>query len=239
MAKLLFEVTTLPSKTAYTAKETDLNPSIFIAVAAEGQEEVIYLEEIEKLLQPYGKDLKFIILNKHYRSLKNAVSHSHPNLRYELLEEWRRIYTGMYGISATDDEWLICDRDNESFTEAQYDRYIELSRTNQGFHFTVSNPAFQLWLLLHFISAIPVAEIESKPTCKKRIQCVEKYLRKQVKLYKHGSLDWSRYKDYVRDAINNCQQYNGYTIIDLKNKTGTNLYKLLEFIEEKIGKKIF
>lgn len=239
MADLLFQINTLPTVASYVAKNKSMNPSVFVAVAAEGQEEVIYLGEIEKILKLHSKKLRMIILNNHYRSLKKAIAKSHPNHRYEILEEWRAFYMQQYAISSRDEEWLICDRDNESFTEEQYNKYVELDNNNANFHFIVSNPAFQLWLLLHYTQSIPVDKLESKPTCRKRIQYIERILRKHILVYKHGKLDWDKYKSNIRDAINNSQQYAGLSTRDLRDTIGSHFYKFLEFVEKEIGKPIF
>lgn len=239
MADLLFNIETKPAVASYSAKNKPMNPSVFVAIAAEGQEEVIYLGEIEKILKLHSKNLRMIILNNHYRSLKKSIAKSHPNHRYEILEEWRALYMQQYAISSRDEEWLICDRDNESFTEEQYNKYVDLDNNNTNFHFIVSNPAFQLWLLLHFTQTIPEDKIILKPTCKKRIQYIEKLLRKHISVYKHGKLDWDKFKNNLRDAINNSQQYAGLSVEDLRDTIGSHFYKFLEFVENEIDKPIF
>lgn len=240
MADLIFSIETLPTVTAYDSESELLNPALFIAIAAEGQEEILYVEELEKLVKKYSSDINIIILNKFYARMKDAISLSHPSHRYELIEKWREYYSQKCGITENDEEWLICDRDNQSFLPEQYDVFVELQRNNSRFHFIVSNPAFQLWLLLHFTDSIPVHDIEQHEFCRDRIKEIEKILKENyVSDYVHGSLDWDKYKDHVRDAISNSQQYSALSVDDLKDKTGSHLYKLLEFIEDKLGKKVF
>ena len=83
-------------------------------------------------------------------------------------------------------------------------------------------------------------DIEQHEFCRDRIKEIEKILKENyVSDYVHGSLDWDKYKDHVRDAISNSQQYSALSVDDLKDKTGSHLYKLLEFIEDKLGKKVF
>lgn len=240
MAKLIFDIQTFPSQTAYNPESKPLNSSVFIAIAAEGKEEVLYLEEIEKIVKSYNCDLSIIILNKYIYDANQATSLSHPKHRYELLEEWQSYYKKKWGISANDEEWLICDRDNQNFKSNQYDKYVKLANTTPNFHFIVSNPAFQLWLLLHYTAEIPTSEIEKFGKCKQRINYIEEILKtKYIGKYVHGSIDWDKYKPHVRKAINNSQQYAEYTIENLKDKTGTHFFKLLEYIEKKVGKDIF
>lgn len=239
MAKLIFDIHTSPFQTAYDPETKPLNSSLFIAIAAEGKEEVLYLEEIEKIVKSHDCDLRIIILNKYIYDANEATS-SHPKHRYELLEEWQKFYKKEWGISANDEEWLICDRDNNNFKSTQYDKFVMLANTTPNFHFIVSNPAFQLWLLLHYTAEIPTSDIEGIGKCKQRIEHIEGILRTNyIGKYVHGSLEWDKYKPYVRKAINNSQQFAEYTMETLKDKTGTHFFKLLEYIEMKIGRAIF
>ena len=114
MADLIFSIETLPTVTAYDSESELLNPALFIAIAAEGQEEILYVEELEKLVKKYSSDINIIILNKFYARMKDAISLSHPSHRYELIEKWREYYSQKCGITENEEEWLICDRDNQS-----------------------------------------------------------------------------------------------------------------------------
>lgn len=237
MASLMFDIETTPMQGNYIPRSKSLTPTLFIAIAVEGQEELEYLYEIKEIVKRKSSTPKMVLLNEFYKNPKEAVSLSHPKHRYDLIVQWREYYSAQMGITEDDEEWLICDRDNYSFKSEQYDTYVNLANENTHFHFIVSNPSFQLWLLLHFTSHIPDFRKVSK--CKDRINFLEIELKRNIGIYAHGSLDWGKYAPHVRDAINNSRQYDKYTTEDLKDKTGTHFFKLLDFLEGQIGSNIF
>lgn len=236
MVDIDFKIETAPMQENYIPASKSLNPSLFIAIAAEGQEEMLYLSRIRDVTTANSSTLMVVLLNEFYMNPIEAISLSHPKHRYELIEQWRIYYSTRLGITNDDEEWLICDRDDSNFKSQQYDSYVHMARKNPHFHFIVSNPAFQLWLLLHFTSQIPVFQ-SSK--CKDKIRMLEAEIRKYAGAYTHGSLDFGKYATHVRDAMKNSQQYSTYTMEDLKDMTGTHFFKLLEFIESQIGKSVF
>lgn len=236
MADIYFNIETTPMYGNYASESKPLNPSLFIAIAAEGQEEMLYLSEIKRIVNANSPTLTIVLLNDFYVDNNEKVSLSHPKHRYDLIKQWREYYSVRFCITGYDEEWLICDRDDHNFHSDQYDTFVKMTYENVHFHFIVSNPAFQLWLLLHFTSQIPAFQ---SPKCKDKIRMLEAEIRKYAGAYTHGSLDFGKYATHVRDAMKNSQQYSTYTMEDLKDMTGTHFFKLLEFIESQIGKSVF
>lgn len=80
--------------------------------------------------------------------------------------------------------YCIFDRDKQSFTKKQFRTAIELCRKN-NFVLCISNPCFELWLLLHLVKAdsLDVEALNENGKLAQRKNYVETILRKEVKKY--------------------------------------------------------
>lgn len=186
MEKLNLDFVTIPGKDAYESGSTPVRDLYFIAIIAEGKEECIYLDYIKSIVNEAATiKLNIKILNHYYNKEKTALSESHPLKRLEALREWTNTIQKV--SIADDEEWIICDRDNGSFTDDQYDELLTDAET-LGVHVVVSNPAFQIWLLFHFVRDISSLRLDDYPKSKDRLKIVESELKKYVDGYKHGSV---------------------------------------------------
>ena len=230
MDKLNLNFITVPGKEAYESGSTPVHDLYFIAIIAEGKEECIYLDYIKAVVNEVASvKLNIEILNKRYSEEKVALSESHPMKRLEALIEWSDT---IHELSLADDEeWIVCDRDNGSFTDAQYDELLEKAK-KLGVHVIVSNPAFQLWLLFHFTKDITTLQLDDYPKSKDRLKKVESELRKYVHSYKHGFLEMDSFSGHIRDAIDNSLS-TSQDLKELKQSSGTNFRNLLCSIQGK------
>lgn len=230
MEKLYLDFVTIPGKDAYESGSTPVRDLYFIAIIAEGKEECIYLDYIKSIVKVADTvKLNIKILNHYYNKEKTALSESHPLRRLDALKEWS---DAIQKISLTDDEeWIICDRDNGSFTNDQYDELLADAET-LGIHVIVSNPAFQIWLLFHFVKDITPLRLDGYPKSKDRLKIVESELKKYVDGYKHGSLEMDPFSEHIRDAMDNSQSTT-QDLKELKRSSGTNFRNLLCSIQDK------
>lgn len=230
MEKLNLDFVTIPGKDAYESGSTPVRNLYFIAIIAEGKEECIYLDYIKSIVNEADTvKLNIEILNHYYNKEKTALSESHPLRRLDALKEWSDT---IQKISLTDDEeWIICDRDNGSFTNDQYDELLADAET-LGIHVIVSNPAFQIWLLFHFVKDITPLRLDDYPKSKDRLKIVESELKKYVVGYKHGSLEMDPFSEHIRDAMDNSQS-DTQDLKELKRSSGTNFRNLLCSIQDK------
>lgn len=237
MGLLNLSVNTTPGVSAFKSNSTPTVSLFLIVVITEGiKEEVIYLNKVKQICEKNRvTDFKIVILNDYYDSETKARAQSHPLKRLDALEEWRNKYKDT--LSKGDEEWLICDRDNPSFKKEQYEKVLQRT-SKESIHFIVSNPAFQIWLLMHFTADISSLDLDSYEKSKKRLDIVEKELKKYVAGYKHGSLSMIHFVAHIRDAINNSKN-NPTASKDLEYLSGSNFGDLLESIESKSGKRIF
>ena len=81
--------------------------------------------------------------------------------------------------AALDKAFLISDRDRQSFKEEQYDEMLK-NCEDKDIVWIVSNPSFQLWLLLHFTDDIESLELEKMSSCKKQIQEIETHINLDI-----------------------------------------------------------
>ena len=230
MEKLNLDFITIPGKDAYESGSTPDRDLFFMEIIAEGKEECIYLDYIKSIVnEATTVKLNIEILNHYYNKEKTALSESHPLKRLEALREWTNTIQKV--SIADDEEWIICDRDNGSFTDDQYDELLTDAET-LGVHVVVSNPAFQIWLLFHFVRDISSLRLDDYPKSKDRLKIVESELRKYVDGYKHGSLEIDAFSEHIRDAMDNSQSTT-QDLKELKRSSGTNFRNLLCSIQNK------
>lgn len=230
MEKLNLDFITIPGKDAYESGSTPVRDLYFIAIIAEGKEECIYLEYIKSIVNKAATvKLNIEILNHHYNKEKIALSDSHPLKRLDALKQW--CDTIQTKSLPNDEEWIICDRDNGSFTDDQYDKLLA-DAEKRGIHVIVSNPAFQIWLLFHFVKDITPLRLDDNPKSKDRLKIVESELKKYVIGYKHGSLEIESFSEHIRDAMDNSQSTT-QDLKKLKKSSGTNFRNLLCSIQNK------
>jgi hypothetical protein len=124
---------------------------------------------------------------------------------------------------------IIADRDQHSFTEAQYKQLVDANEKKE-IRFCITNPCIEFWLLLHLCDASEYDKavlLENKKN-KKRTQTELYLMDKLGGGYSKRNLHFSlNYKDTVRTAIRNSKKY----VTDcraLEHEIGTNLGLLIE-----------
>ena len=81
----------------------------------------------------------------------------------------------------------------ESFTEKQFDEVVKICDKN-SFHFLISNPNFEFWLLLHFdeVTSLDKEKIKANKrineNSKSSIRYLPNELRKLLGIYKKKQL---------------------------------------------------
>lgn len=223
MRLLSTTINTIPGTSSH-AEGTETPKSIsFVVYLGEGQEESQYLEMLSE-----GKG-NIIDVFKYYLDSQQRITLSHPKHRYKALVEFLESDSSDYS-AALDKAFLISDRDSQSFKEDQYDKMLK-NCEDKDIVWIVSNPSFQLWLLLHFTDDIESLELEKMSSCKKQIQEIETHIKALSKYgYTHGNLKPSVFKPLVEVAINNSVPYC-LSVKELKESIGTNFSVLVKYIQ--------
>lgn len=241
MAKLRLRMVSQPGVPGYKPESEEVGSVFSIAIVTEGsKEELIYLRHIKALCEERGSSVahtKIDFVNDEYASPKAAVSESNPMHRLNALLEHLGVTNPDFKEFKTDEAWLVCDRDDGSFTEAQYDDVLRLCEQHD-IRWVVSNPAFQLWLLFHFTDTLDGLALEECQTSVDRRVRIEGELKKYVDDYKHGTLNVFDFEDCIEDAVVNSRKYCT-ELAQLKHDVGTNFADLIDSLRKRFGVGVF
>ncbi|TPG62863.1 RloB family protein [Hymenobacter nivis] len=139
-------------------------------------------------------------------------------------------------LNADDELWLLIDRDKQTWSSSEISQ-VARSCKQKKYGFALSNPCFELWLLLHF-KDLSNASIEEKKLMleNKKVTSKKTYLKHQVGLaikgagYNPSNLNGAEFIKYIPDAIARAKA------LDKNEKTrwtldlGTRVYILIENI---------
>lgn len=127
---------------------------------------------------------------------------------------------------------LVVDRDPDSFTEFQFDEVLKTCKQN-NFEFLISNPNFELWLLLHFDDILSLdnkkllKNDKINPGSKSSIRFIPNELRKCLGSYKKNRYDVTLLVQNIDKAIKNEKKYCE-SLPELKNELGSNIGVFIE-----------
>jgi hypothetical protein len=128
-------------------KFKDGKPKLYI-IAAEGYKtEANYFTE---LVNQYREN--FNATNIHVEFIDRLESgDSDPNSVYQTINQFAQI-AQIYGLKENYDElWLIIDTDDYENRRQSIINIVQQCNTNSLYKLGLSNPCFELWLILHFV----------------------------------------------------------------------------------------
>jgi hypothetical protein len=129
-----------------------------------------------------------------------------------------RGYIREESLRRTDEAWVVVDRDqwlDEHLTELH--RWSQ-EKANHGF--ALSNPKFELWLLLHFDDA---GGVTTGDECQRRL---ERYLENYDKHIKASEFTRER----ILNALARAKRRDNPRCVDWPRNIGTTVYRLVEKI---------
>jgi len=161
---------------------------------------------------------------------------SHPiHIRDGMVEYYKEKLETFFD-KTRDELWIVFDIDQHfsSLKGSSYFDFLETLKTTLPveIYAAISNPSFELWLLLHFKRVNQLNLLEIKENCK--ISKKETFIKNALRLCltermsNGASIDYS---EYIFDALENCNskllvQENG----SLHDHIGTSMSKLLRII---------
>ncbi len=195
-----------------------------ISIAGEGKTEEQYFDGIKTMST--GNTIWIDRLKK----TDETDTKSHPNYVIELLDE-RRKYWEEHGARA-DELWMVIDRDAQNVNQEQLNEIITQCK-QKDYKLAISNPTFELWLLLH-ITNIDNYNYQTllsnpKPSAKSKKRYLDKLITELTGGYKKSKLNFSKFEHGINDAISRAKELP----IDnnsLLNKLGTSVCLLVEKI---------
>lgn len=121
-----------------------------IVIAAEGEvTERIYFEALAK---EYDKSSLHIEIIRE----ESGEHKPDPQSVFKKLES----FSEQYELEPDDELWMVIDRDYQSWEPKMIKEIAQLCHQKKGFYLALSNPCFELWLILHIkdISKLPQKE---------------------------------------------------------------------------------
>jgi hypothetical protein len=123
-------------------------------------------------------------------------------------------------LKSGDAAWLVVDKDQ--WTEEQLAQLHAWANKNEQYGLAVSNPGFELWMLLHFDDG---AGIENLRQCKER-------LKRRLPNYDKGHIETSKLIPGIPDAIARARRKDTPSCTDWPHSIGTTVYRLVEKLLE-------
>jgi hypothetical protein len=144
----------------------------------------------------------------HVEVLEKLSTDSSPKHVLEELHGFKKRYKKKYGLDEHDELWLVIDLDR--WPQQMLSEILTQSNQNQ-YRLAVSNPCFEVWLLLHHATFDDYTADELNELMEnKRINLtgrtrLEKELMKLCGSYTKENLDTSHYIPHVEVAVERAQ----------------------------------
>lgn len=147
----------------------------------------------------------------HVRCLKCKTASSPPHVLSRMTKHLQK-----EGLKPEDEAWLVVDKDQ--WTDQQLAALHQWSQTKDNYGLAVSNPKFELWLLLHFEDGSGVTSPR---------QCTER-LTRHLPNFAKGNVEVKKLAEGIDDAIQRARRKDSPLCADWPRNTGTTVYRLVE-----------
>ena len=140
--------------------------------------------------------------------LETRKGKSSPNNVLKRLAKYKREYN-----APPVELWLVIDRD---YWKKETLEIIEHECNSKGFNLIISNPCFELWLLLH----------QNNPRQPLTVPDCEREIKKFIPGYSKSEYNFDDLVGHIDKAINNAKRLNHENTID--EAPSTKVFKLVE-----------
>lgn len=200
-----------------------------IVIASEGKDtERIYFKALAK---EYANPRVHVHILKRSEDEKNNSSPEH------VLEQLNE-YKCQYELEADDELWLVTDKDH--WTEAMLSRVATECMQDVSMHMALSNPCFELWLLLHLVdvsSLTPEEQrlwMENRRKSKSSNPYLKVLLRQKMGSYHESAYDVLTLIQHVEVAIERARLLDKNPADRWPQTLGTRVYLLAESVMNRI-----
>lgn len=168
----------------------------------------------------------------HVEVLERKSTASAPEHVITELDKFRREYS----LNEHDELWLVIDLDGWGSGKLSE---VSTQCEQKNYGFAVSNPCFEVWLLLHVATLDSYTEqelielIENRKSNKNSKTRLEKELTKLCGAYNKENLDTSPFLEHVAVAIERARAIDIHPTHRWPNQLGTRVYLLAESILKK------
>lgn len=156
-------------------------------------------------------------------------THSAPKHLLQRLQEFEQRHDIVKGL---DQLWLVLDLDHWSAPSHIHNLTAVIQRARQrGYFVAVSNPCFELWLLLHFTADID--EVRAAASLARACDACEAQLRVHAGSYNKANIQREWYTaERVHDAMGRAKALDSSPDDRWPQSTGTHVYRLAEVLLE-------
>ena len=199
-----------------------------IVIASDGKDtERIYFKALAK--EYTNPRVHVHILERH----ENEHNNSSPEQVLNQLNDFK----GQYDLESDDELWLVIDRDR--WTDAMLSHVAKECAQDDYLHVALSNPCFELWLLLHLVDATLLTPeeqqqwMENRRKSKNADPYLKVQLRQEMGSYHESAYDAQMLIAYVEDAIARAKALDKNPADRWPQTIGTRVYLLAESVMNK------
>lgn len=199
-----------------------------IVIASEGKDtERIYFKALAK---------EYSNPRVHVHILERSVDEQNNSSPEHVLKQLND-YKSQYELEADDELWLVVDKDR--WTEAMLSRVATKCSKEVAMHMALSNPCFELWLLLHIEDVALLTPEEQKQWMenRKKSKNADPYLkvrlRQKMGSYHESSYDAQTLMAHVENAIERARTLDKNPNDRWPQTLGTRVYLLAKSVMNK------
>lgn len=199
-----------------------------IVIASEGKDtERIYFKALAK---------EYSNPRVHVHILERSVDEQNNSSPEHVLKQLND-YKSQYELEADDELWLVVDKDR--WTEAMLSRVATEYSKEVAMHMALSNPCFELWLLLHIEDVALLTPEEQKQWMenRKKSKNADPYLkvrlRQKMGSYHESSYDAQTLMAHVENAIERARTLDKNPNDRWPQTLGTRVYLLAKSVMNK------
>lgn len=196
-----------------------------IVIASEGKDtERIYFKALAK---------EYTNLRVHVHILERSENEQNNSSPEHVLKQLND-YKSKYDLEANDELWLVVDKDR--WTEAMLSHVATECSQEVAMHMALSNPCFELWLLLHMEDAASLSPEEQEQWMKnrRRSKNADPYLkvrlRQKMGSYHESSYDALTLIAHIEDAIERARALDKNPTDRWPQTLGTRVYLLAKSV---------
>ena len=196
-----------------------------IVIASEGKDtERIYFKALAK---------EYTNPRVHVHILERGVDERNNSSPEHVLKQLND-YKSQYELEADDELWLVVDKDR--WTEAMLSRVATECSQEVAMHMALSNPCFELWLLLHLEDAASLTPeeyvrwMENRRRSRNSDPYLKTRLRQIIGSYHESSYDALTLISHVEEAIDRARALDKNPNDRWPQTLGTRVYLLAESV---------
>lgn len=194
-----------------------------IVIATEGRKtERIYFEALAE---------NFDSTKVHVEVIEKLDDNSSPDVVLEQLNS----FADEFNLDENDELWMVIDRDYQSWEIEMIKSVAQICHQKRGYYLAVSNPAFELWLLLHLVDCSALTQQEKEDLFKNaKVTRNKTYSKKMLSDllggFNEAKYDADSFVPKVEEAIKNAIALDVNPRTRWPNYLATRVYKLVQNI---------